>query len=425
MSAVPAPVLAAAPGPGAGVTRNLSSFSVAQIAQPHLEDLAEELHESCSVSVLDGDDIVYVARASANRIMTIALTVGTRLPPYPTSMGRVLLAGLPEAELDAHLSRARLRKLTEHTVDDPDQLRAILADVRAKGWAAVDQELEAGGRPVDRGADPGQFRPGGRRHQRQRARGPGADAQAGEAVPAPAARTPPEQIDAELASRMAVGGRVRPLGAGRSGRPGPPAGATAAPRCGLAPDATGTVTPASASSVRGAARVSTSPRPGAAASRAVSDGRPQRCCTVLSIDVWSSGVVPAGHPEHRARRDQRRDQHRRDPDAEPGEVEAELAGGVVRRRRARRRRHVVVAAAVLVVGDDQQRLRPAGPAADRLVDVVDELLAEGHVVVRVLAVAGRAPARLEERERGQRAGRRGGLEVGELADGCRRRRRCR
>jgi len=126
----------------------LSSFSVAQIAQPHLEDLTEELHESCSVSVLDGDDIVYVARASANRIMTIALTVGTRLPPYPTSMGRVLLAALPEAELDAHLSRARLRKLTEHTVDDPGQLRAILADVRAKGWAAVDQELEAGVRSI-------------------------------------------------------------------------------------------------------------------------------------------------------------------------------------------------------------------------------------------------------------------------------------
>src|SRR4029077_8692563 len=84
----------------------LSSFSVAQIAQPHLEDLAEELHESCSVSVLDGDDIVYVARASANRIMTIALTVGTRLPPYPTSMGRVLLAWLPPAEIDDTPRRA-------------------------------------------------------------------------------------------------------------------------------------------------------------------------------------------------------------------------------------------------------------------------------------------------------------------------------
>jgi IclR family pca regulon transcriptional regulator len=126
----------------------LSSFSVAQIAQPHLEDLAEELHESCSVSVLDGDDIVYVARASANRIMTIALTVGTRLPPYPTSMGRVLLAWLPPAEIDAILGRTSLRKLTEQTVVDPDELKQILATVRAQGWAAVDQELEAGVRSV-------------------------------------------------------------------------------------------------------------------------------------------------------------------------------------------------------------------------------------------------------------------------------------
>ena len=126
----------------------LSSFSVAQIAQPHLEDLTEELHESCSVSVLDGDDLVYVARASANRIMTIALTVGTRLPPYPTSMGRVLLAHLPAAELDAYLSRTELRKLTERTVVDPAGLRAILATVRSQGWAAVDQELEAGVRSI-------------------------------------------------------------------------------------------------------------------------------------------------------------------------------------------------------------------------------------------------------------------------------------
>lgn len=126
----------------------LSSFSVAQIAQPHLEDLAEELHESCSVSVLDGDDLVYVARASANRIMTIALTVGTRLPPYPTSMGRVLLAHLPSAELDAHLSRTPLRKITDHTIDDPAALRAELAAVRSRGWAAVDQELEAGVRSI-------------------------------------------------------------------------------------------------------------------------------------------------------------------------------------------------------------------------------------------------------------------------------------
>jgi IclR family pca regulon transcriptional regulator len=126
----------------------LSSFSVAQIAQPHLEDLAEELHESCSVSVLDGDDLVYVARASANRIMTIALTVGTRLPPYPTSMGRVLLAHLPPADLDAYLARAKLRKLTEHTITRERELREVLTAVRRQGWAAVDQELEAGVRSI-------------------------------------------------------------------------------------------------------------------------------------------------------------------------------------------------------------------------------------------------------------------------------------
>jgi IclR family transcriptional regulator, pca regulon regulatory protein len=122
----------------------LSSFSVAQIAQPHLEDLAEELHESCSVSVLDGDDIVYVARASANRIMTIALTVGTRLPPYPTSMGRVLLAALPPAELDAYLRDVELVALTEHTVTDETRLRAELDAVRERGYAVIDGEREIG-----------------------------------------------------------------------------------------------------------------------------------------------------------------------------------------------------------------------------------------------------------------------------------------
>ena len=126
----------------------LSSFSVSQIAQPHLEDLAERLHESCSVSVLDGDDLVYVARASANRIMTIALTVGTRLPPYPTSMGRVLLAHLPEADLDAYLGRTALRPLTPHTITSESELREVLATVRSRGWAAVDQELEAGVRSI-------------------------------------------------------------------------------------------------------------------------------------------------------------------------------------------------------------------------------------------------------------------------------------
>jgi IclR family transcriptional regulator, pca regulon regulatory protein len=184
----------------------LSSFSVAQIAQPHLEDLAEELHESCSVSVLDGDDIVYVARASANRIMTIALTVGTRLPPYPTSMGRVLLASLPEEELDAHLRRTQLRKLTERTVVDETELRQILAKVAAQGWAAVDQELEAGVRSI---AVP-ILDSSGRVVAAINASAHAARVQMRtlEKQFLPRLLNAAQQIDAELATRMAVGART-------------------------------------------------------------------------------------------------------------------------------------------------------------------------------------------------------------------------
>jgi IclR family transcriptional regulator, pca regulon regulatory protein len=126
----------------------LSSVSVAEIAQEHLVALAEELHESCSASVLDGADIVYIARAQTNRIMTISLTVGTRLPGYPTSMGRVLLAALPDDRLDAFLAGARLQALTEHTITDPQLLRKELEQVREQGWCAIDQELEVGVRSV-------------------------------------------------------------------------------------------------------------------------------------------------------------------------------------------------------------------------------------------------------------------------------------
>jgi len=126
----------------------LSSFSLAEIAQDHLEALAEELHESCSASVLDDEDIVYVARASTNRIMTIGLSVGTRLPAYCTSMGRVLLAALDEDALREYLQTADLQARTEHTITNPDELGEELARVRADGWCLLDQELEEGVRSV-------------------------------------------------------------------------------------------------------------------------------------------------------------------------------------------------------------------------------------------------------------------------------------
>lgn len=126
----------------------LSSLSLADVAQAHLSDLANEVHESCSASVLDGFDIVYVARAATKRIMTISLSVGTRLPAYATSMGRVLLAALPGERLDTYLNSATLDPLTERTIVDHDRLRAEVEKTRTRGWGLVDQELEDGVRSV-------------------------------------------------------------------------------------------------------------------------------------------------------------------------------------------------------------------------------------------------------------------------------------
>jgi IclR family pca regulon transcriptional regulator len=126
----------------------LSSFSLAEIAQDHVSIVADRLHESCSACVLDGDEIVYVARAATNRIMTINLAIGTRLPAYCTSMGRVLLAAMEPAALDAYFSRVQLRALTYRTVTDEAMLRKELDRVREQGWCLLDQELEEGVRSV-------------------------------------------------------------------------------------------------------------------------------------------------------------------------------------------------------------------------------------------------------------------------------------
>jgi len=126
----------------------LSSISLPEVAEPHIERLVSEVHESSSVSVLDGDDIVYVARVPTSRIMRVSINVGTRFPAYATSMGRVMLAGLEPEELDAFLGRAELRRLSAHTITDEQKLRTELARVRRQGWAMVDQELEEGLRSV-------------------------------------------------------------------------------------------------------------------------------------------------------------------------------------------------------------------------------------------------------------------------------------
>ncbi|HKE63952.1 MAG TPA: IclR family transcriptional regulator [Micromonosporaceae bacterium] len=122
----------------------LSSMTLPEIAMPHLEQLVEKVHESSSVSVLDGDEVVYIARVPTKRIMTVAIAVGTRFPAYATSMGRVLLAGQSDQWLDGFFSSTELRVLTARTIAEPAKLRRELARVREQGWALVDQELEEG-----------------------------------------------------------------------------------------------------------------------------------------------------------------------------------------------------------------------------------------------------------------------------------------
>jgi len=122
----------------------LSSLTLPEVAQPHMEALVAKVNESSSISVLDDLEVVYVVRVPTRRIMSITLSVGTRLPAYATSMGRVLLANLPEEELEERLSRVEIRPLTARTVKDKDELGAILAATRKQGYAATDQELEEG-----------------------------------------------------------------------------------------------------------------------------------------------------------------------------------------------------------------------------------------------------------------------------------------
>ncbi len=126
----------------------LSSAPLATILDPLIEQVSGALQESSSAAVLDEDEVVYIARAATKRIMSVGLNVGSRLPAYCTSMGRVLLAHLPEAELEAYFARVELRPFTERTITNPDVLRREFERVRERGFALVDQELELGLRSV-------------------------------------------------------------------------------------------------------------------------------------------------------------------------------------------------------------------------------------------------------------------------------------
>jgi IclR family pca regulon transcriptional regulator len=126
----------------------LSSTPLTVAAQPFLNQISRTLNESCSLAVLDDGEVLYVARSATSRIMSVALNTGSRLPAYCTSLGRIMLAHMPEEELDAHLAAAKLKAFTEHTVVSASRLKDILVQARQDGYVVVEEELEVGLRSI-------------------------------------------------------------------------------------------------------------------------------------------------------------------------------------------------------------------------------------------------------------------------------------
>lgn len=123
----------------------LSANNYRSVIQQVLEDITAEIGESASMGVLEGDEVIYVARSAAShRLLAITLSVGTRLPAAHTSLGRVLLAQLPESELEAFLERVKLDRYTDRTVMDKAELKRRIIEGRQMGYAIVDQELDSG-----------------------------------------------------------------------------------------------------------------------------------------------------------------------------------------------------------------------------------------------------------------------------------------
>jgi IclR family pca regulon transcriptional regulator len=122
----------------------LSSMPIWNLAEPVMEGLAAQVRESCSAAVLEGTDIVYVLRVPTHKIMSISLGVGSRLPAYCTSLGRMLLAALPEDELRRRLQASSLAPLTRHTLSELEAVMARVGQARRQGWCLVNQELEEG-----------------------------------------------------------------------------------------------------------------------------------------------------------------------------------------------------------------------------------------------------------------------------------------
>jgi IclR family pca regulon transcriptional regulator len=129
-------------------TGALAALPLAQLAQPWLDQLSERIGQSTSLCILDDSEIVYLARAAQRRVMSIGLMPGSRLPAHCTSMGRVLLAALPEAEARAIVERSDLAPRSPRSLTSPDDIMARIAEARASGFALIDQEVELGLRSI-------------------------------------------------------------------------------------------------------------------------------------------------------------------------------------------------------------------------------------------------------------------------------------
>lgn len=126
----------------------LSSIGIADTAQGSMRAVVDALNESCSMGVLDGGDVIYIARAAPKHMMSLQINVGSRLPAFCNSIGRVLLAGLNAGDLGAYFKTNARRAYTRYTLTDERRLRRVLADVRASGYALIDQEVEEGLRAI-------------------------------------------------------------------------------------------------------------------------------------------------------------------------------------------------------------------------------------------------------------------------------------
>lgn len=123
----------------------LSSLPIWILAEPTMEALADQVHESCSVAVLNGLDVVYVLRVHTHKNMSTSFGLGSRLPEFGASMGRARLAALLQNELQSHLAQSAPRQhFTQHTLLDDDSLLACVRQTREQGWSLVNQLLEEG-----------------------------------------------------------------------------------------------------------------------------------------------------------------------------------------------------------------------------------------------------------------------------------------